>query len=152
MKSKSVNRVVIAVRDLDKAVSLYSRLLDTVFHEEEDVALAASYGIRASVSWDAGIEIVSPIPENNAAMGQAVTQFIDNYGGGLYSVVFSVDNVDEAYARATEMGIHVSGLFELDQEQIGRLLNDKFKKFKQYTLRASDTCGVQVVLGQIEPK
>lgn len=151
MKSKGVNRVVIAVRDFDKAVTLYSRLFDTTFYEG-DADIAASYGIRAAVSWDAAIEIVSPLPESNANMGQAVARFVDKYGGGLYSVVFSVDNVDEAYTRATEMGIQVSGKFELDQKQIRRFFNDKFKKFKQYSLRATDTCGAQLVLGQIEPK
>ena len=151
MKPKGVNRVVFAVRDLDKAVSLYSRLFDTTFHERDD-PIGASYGIRAAVSWDAAIEIVSPLPESNAPMGQAVAQFVDKNGGGLFSVVFSVDDIEEAYAEVTEMGIRVSSSFELDQEQIGRLLDGKFKKFKQYSLRAADTCGVQVLLGQIEPK
>jgi len=151
MKTKGVNRVVIAVRDLDEAVSLYSRLFNTTFREG-DGAMAASYGIRAAVSWDAAIEIVSPLPESNAHMGQAVAQFLEKNGGGVYSVVFSVDNVDEAYNRAMEMGIQVSGKFELDQEQIERFLDDKFKKFKQYSLSAADTCGVQIVMGQIVPK
>ena len=151
MKSKGVNRVVIAVRDLDKAVALYSELFDTAFYEG-DAAQAASYGIRVAVSWDAAIEIVSPLPESDATMGRAVARFVDKYGGGLYSVVFSVDDVDEAHARATKMGIRVSSLFELDQEQMGRFLQDRFKRFKQYSLKATDTCGVQVVLGQIEPK
>jgi 4-hydroxyphenylpyruvate dioxygenase-like putative hemolysin len=151
MKSMGVNRVVIAVEDLDGAVSLYSRLFNTSFREG-DGAMDASYGIRAAVSWDAGIEIVSPLPESDAHMGQAVAQFLKKNGAGVYSVVFSVDNVDEAYSRATEMGIRVSGKFELDKEQIGRFLDDKFKKFKQYSLSAADTCGVQIVMGQIEPK
>lgn len=151
MKSKGVNRVVFAVKNLDEAIPLYSRLFNTTFKEGEG-AMAASYGIRAAVSWEAAIEIISPLPESNAHMGRAVARFLKKNGGGVYSVVFSVDNVDEAYTRATEMGIQVSGKFELDQEQIGQFLGDKFKKFKQYSLSAADTCGVQIVMGQIEPK
>ena len=149
MKPKGVSRVVIAVRDLDKAMALYSRLFDTPFHER-DASVAASYGIRASVNWDAAIEIVSPLPESKAAMGRDVARFLDKCGEGLYSVVFSVDNIDEAYARATEMSIHIAGSFEFDQEQIDRLLDGRFKKFKQYTLRAADTCGVRLLFGQYE--
>ena len=151
MKFKGVSRVVIAVKDLNKAVALYSRLFDTTF-KEGDGAMDASYGIRAAVSWDAAIEIVTPIPGSNAHMGQAVARFLERNGGGIYSVVFSVDNVDQAYTWATEMGVRVSDKFELDPEQIGRYLDDKFKKFKQYSLNAADTCGVQIVVGQIEPK
>ena len=149
MKFKGVNRVVIAVRDLDEAVIVYSRLFNTTF-KEGDGDMDASYGIRAAVSWDAAIELVSPIPGSDAHMGQAVARFLDRNGGGVYSVVFSVDNVDEAYKQVTEMGFRVSGKFELDREQIGRLLDDRFKKFKQYSLSAADTLGVQVVIGQIE--
>lgn len=151
MNFKGVNRVVIAVKDLDEAVPLYSRLFNTTFKEGDGV-MDASYGIRTAVSWDVAIEIVSPIPESNAHLGQAVAKFLERTGGGIYSVVFSVDNVEEAYTRTTEMGIRVSGKFELDQEQIGRFLDDKFKIFKQYSLNAADTCGVQIIMGQIELK
>ena len=150
MKPKGVNRVVIAVEDLDEAVALYSGLLGTTFHYAD--ALAAPYGIRGAVSWDAGVEFVSPLPESDAAMGRAVRRFIEEHGGGLFSVVLSVDDVDEAPARAKEVGIRVTGLVEFDQEQIGRFLQDRFSKFKQYVLKATDTCGAQVVLGQLEPK
>ena len=150
MKPKGVNRVVIAVEDLDEAVALYSELLATTFHCAD--ALGAPLGIRGAISWDAGIEIVSPLPQSDSPMGRAVRQFIEEHGGGLYSVVFSVDDVDEAFAKVKEMDIRVTRSRELDQEEIGQFFQGKFRKFKQHALKAIDTCGVRVVLGQLEPK
>ncbi|MFC1924744.1 VOC family protein [Chloroflexota bacterium] len=151
MKPKGVNRVVFAVKDFDKAVALYSELFNTEFHVG-DVTASAAWGIKVAVSWDAEIEIVSPLPDTEAAMGQSVAQFVEKNGGGVYSVVFSVDNVEEAYDRATQMGIRVPGSFEMDGEQLAQYLDGKFTKFKQYSLKSDDTCGVQLVLGQIEAR
>ena len=149
MKPKGVNRVVFAVKDFDKAVALFSELFNTDF-DIGDVTASAAWGIKVAVSWDAEIEIVSPIPGTTAAMGQAVAQFVEKNGGGVYSVVFAVDNVEEAYDRATKMGIRVPGSFEMEGEQLAQYLDGKFTKFKQYSLKSDDTCSVQLVLGQLE--
>jgi catechol 2,3-dioxygenase-like lactoylglutathione lyase family enzyme len=39
MKTKGVNRVIIAVRDLDKSVALYTKLLNCTFEDQHAAAV-----------------------------------------------------------------------------------------------------------------
>jgi len=148
MRPLGVNRVTIAVRDLEKGIELYSRLLGATFHDANPVD-AETYGIRVAMSWDAGIELVCPLPGRDGL----VKQFIENQGEGLMGVVFVVDDVDECRATAEKMGIGVLALIaDYDQGQIDKYLQGRFKKYKEYMLNPADTYGVGPIIGQIEPK
>jgi len=146
MRPRGVNRVTIAVKDLDKGIALYSRLLGATFHDQSTPA--EPYGLRCAISWDAGIELVAPLPGRSSF----AEKHIAKHGEGLMGVVFAVDDVDEARQRAEEMVIGVLALIEYDQDQIREYHQDMFKKYKEYMLNPADTYGVGVVLGQIEPK
>lgn len=146
MKPKGVNRVVIAVKDLDKAVETYSKLLGGTF---QDVSAGAdSYGIRVFINWEAGVELCSPLPGRNSY----VEQIINKRGEGMMGVVFCVDDVDQAHDRAKELGIGVVALIEYDQGYIAQHFGGRFKKYKEYMLKSSDLHGVGAIIGQIEPK
>ena len=56
--------------------------------------------IRVLIDWDAGIELVSPLPDAGEP-ALAFTTFLETQGEGLYSLAMSVDEVDgpEAIAR-----------------------------------------------------
>jgi len=148
MKTKGVKRVTILVKDLDKAVALYSELLNTTFYP---VDMAVDFGVRAAFSYDAGIEMASPIPRSDSPMAQVLIQHIEEHGEGLYAVVFSVDDVEQAHAKAKEMGIFVMYMMELDQEQIDTYFQGMYSKYIEYVLHPEDMCGVQVLLGQFDP-
>ncbi len=148
MKTKGVERVTILVKDLDKAVALYSELLNTTFYP---VDMAVDFGVSAAFSYDAGIEMSAPIPGSDSPMAQVLTQHIEEHGEGLYAVVFSIDDVEQAYAKAKEMGIFVMYMMELDQDQIDTYFQGMYSKYIEYVLHPEDTCGVQVLLGQFEP-
>ena len=53
-------------------------------------------GIRVALSWDAGIELVSPMPDKD----NFVTKIIEQRGEGLIGVVFAVDDVEVAHDAA----------------------------------------------------
>jgi methylmalonyl-CoA/ethylmalonyl-CoA epimerase len=146
MRPRGVNRVTIAVKDLDKGIALYSRLLGATFHDQSTPA--EPYGLRCAISWDAGIELVAPLRGRDSF----AEKHIARHGEGLMGVVFAVDDVDEGRQRAEEMGIGVLGLIEYDQNQIREYHQDMFKKYKEYMMNPADTYGVGVVLGQIELK
>jgi methylmalonyl-CoA/ethylmalonyl-CoA epimerase len=146
MRPRGVNRVTIAVKDLDKGIALYSGLLGATFHDQSTPA--EPYGLRCAISWDAGIELVAPLPGRSSF----AEKHIAKHGEGLMGVVFAVDDVDEARQRAEKMGIGVLALIEYDQDQVREYHQDMFKKYKEYMLNPADTYGVGVVLGQIEPK
>jgi len=48
MKPKGVNRVVVAVKDLEKAIDTYSKLLGATFHDVS--AGSEQYGVKAVIS------------------------------------------------------------------------------------------------------
>ena len=145
MKTKGINRVAILVKDMDKAVALYSELLNTTFYP---VTMADDYGVRTMVSYEAGIELASPIPGSDEFMAQNLAQQIEERGEGLYAVVFSVDDVEQAHAKAKEMGIWVLYMLELEPDEVKSTFHGKYNTFIEYFLHPEDTCGAQVVLGQ----
>ena len=146
MRPKGVNRVVIAVKDMDGAIEQYSRLLGANFHDASKGAEA--FGVRVAISWDAGIELCSPLPGKNSY----VEKIIEKQGEGLMSAVFCVDDVEEARSRACEIGMSVLATIDYDQKTIDEQLEGRFKKYKEYMLAGDRLTGVGMIVGQIEPK
>ena len=60
MTINGVNRIMIAVRDLDRAKQLYSDLLGATFIDAHWTG--EPFGIAVSIAWDAGIELRAPLP------------------------------------------------------------------------------------------
>ena len=147
MKPLGVNRVTIAVNDLEKGKELYSELLGATFHPANDED-AEALGVRVAMSWDAGIELVSPIPERESI----IKQIIDTRGEGVLGVVFNVDDVDQAKEVADKRGIAIWHTVDYSQEEIDRFLQGRFKKYKEYMLSPEGTFGAGPIIGQIEPK
>ena len=147
MKPLGVNRVVIAVKDIDKGKHLYSELLGATFHNTNDEE-AAALGLQVAISWDAGIELVSPLADRDTK----VKHIIETRGEGLIGVVFLVDDIEKARGAAEELGIPVGYTVDYSQEQIDKYHQGRFSKFKEYMLDSRSTHGVGAIIGQIEPR
>ncbi len=147
MKPQGVNRVTIAVKDLEKGMDFYTKLLCATFHEAtaEDVV---TLGIRVAMSWDAGIELVSPMPDRESF----ITEFLEQRGEGLMGVVFAVDDVEAAHKAAQDLGVGVWYELDYDQETIDKHLQGRFTKYKEYMLDAATSHGVGPVIGEYIPK
>jgi catechol 2,3-dioxygenase-like lactoylglutathione lyase family enzyme len=148
MKVKGVNRVYIVAKDFEKAVALYSKLLGVTFN---DAKVEEIFGVRCAISWEAGIELFSPLPGTTNPLAMGMLQHLEKHGEGLYGVAFGVDNADSGRDRAQEMGI-AANLLEFDKETIKNHFEDKFKIFKEFVLDPQGTCGVNVTLVEIEYK
>jgi predicted enzyme related to lactoylglutathione lyase len=134
-----VNRVVIVVKDLERAGRLFSELLGTTFYDA-DAATVNMYKVKAKVSWDGGLEIVEPITDDTEA-----ARFLKEKGEGLWGVFFNVDDADKAIAKVKEMGLRQTGTVEFDRHPL-------FNKFKEILLAPDDTCGTFVALIHTEKK
>jgi catechol 2,3-dioxygenase-like lactoylglutathione lyase family enzyme len=146
MGCKGVNRVVIAVRDIEKGISLYSNLLGTTF---EDISWTGNlFGISVAISWEAGIELCAPLPNRDSV----VSQFLEQNGEGVMSVVFHVQEIEEAKAQAEGAGIPAIIPINFSQEEIDEHLGGHFTTYKEYVLNSLEPCGFGVMLGQFEPK
>ena len=147
MKPLGVNRVAIAVKDLQNGINTYSKLLGATFNSAnaED---AAKFGIEVAMSWDAGIELVAPLPDSDSH----VKNFIEQRGEGLMGVIFAIDDVDDAKDAALELEAQIWHALDYDQNEIDTHLQGRFTKYKEYMLSPKGTCGVGPVIAQIEPK
>ena len=105
-------------------------------------------GIEVAMSWDAGIELVAPLPGRESF----VKSIIETRGEGLIGVVFALDNVDEARSAAERLGIRIWHSLDYSPDEIDRHLQGRFKRYKEYMLDPSGTMGVGAVIGQFEPK
>jgi catechol 2,3-dioxygenase-like lactoylglutathione lyase family enzyme len=147
MKPLGVNRVTMAVRDLDKAVEIYSKLLNTTFFYV--TTTAEPFGIDAALSWDAGIEICAPLPNRDSE----IAQLIEKRGEGILGVTLAVDDIEEARTRAEEIGAGIKATVEFSSEELDKYLQARFRTFKEYVLaEPAATCGVRITLGQFDPK
>ncbi len=128
-----VDRVVIVVRDIEMAAKRYSELLDISFW---DGGVRSEYGLRAMISWDGGIELISPIDDNSM-----MARFIEKKGEGIYGVIFKVKDIEESRARAKEKGFRVTG-------DVDTGLPDGFKVFREININPKDTYGIPTTLVQ----
>ena len=133
-RQQGVNRVVMAVRDLDAGRAFYEKLLGCTFHHGNDDE-AAQFGVRMLFSWDGGVELVAPIEGHDSF----VEKIIDEKGEGLIGVVWAVPDADASKAAAEDLG--VSSFFTLDysQEQIDENLQGRFCRYYEHFLGGAGT-------------
>jgi methylmalonyl-CoA/ethylmalonyl-CoA epimerase len=97
---EKIDRVAIAVKDLEKAVEFFSDLLDIEF---DIVGSSQELGMRGAYS-ASGLELIEPThPES------IIGRFLEERGEGLWAVVLKVKNMDEAIKKFKEKGLKVAG-------------------------------------------
>ena len=143
MKQRGINRVTMAVWDLAKGKEFYSKLLAATFHPVHD-ADAAAHGIECAIAWDAGIELVAPLPERPSF----VRNHLEKKGEGLLGAVFAVEDVDATRDAAEELGVRVVGSLDYDQATIDRWLQGRFEKYKEYFLAADGPLSPGMLIGE----
>ena len=148
MAVNGVNRIIVAVRDLEKAKSYYTDLLGATFYEANWTGEA--FGIEVAINWNAGIELCAPIPGRESDC--FLTALLDQRGEGILNVVFNVDDADQALVRAKAVNIQTINSLDYTQEEIDKHLNGLFSRYKEYFLNTGAQCGYGITLGQFEAK
>ncbi len=148
MVVSGVNRIILAVRDLDKAKRYYAELLGATF--EEANWTGEPFGIQVAISWNAGIELCAPIPGKEREC--ALTPLLDARGETLLNVVFNVDEADEGLVRARALGVQTTNAVDYTQDEIDTRLAGRFARDKEYFLNTGARCGYGITLGQFETK
>lgn len=148
MGLRGVNRVMIAVHDLEKAKRQYSDLLGATFMDVDWTG--EPFGINVAIAWDAGIELCSPM--KGREKDSAISQFLTHRGEGIMSVFFGVDDVDAAVGRAKEHGYGTVHALDYSQQEIDEHLNGLFTKYQETILNSGEQCGFGITLAQIDKK
>ena len=145
-RQQGVNRVVMAVRDLEAGRRFYEQLLGCTFHPADDEE-AAAFGVRILMSWDGGIELVAPIEGRDSH----IETILETKGEGLIGVVWAVLDADASRASAEELGVPAFFTLDYDQEQIDAKLQGRFTRYYEHFLTPSGPLGdAQVLVGEFD--
>jgi methylmalonyl-CoA/ethylmalonyl-CoA epimerase len=128
-RQRGVNRVVMAVRDIEAGRAFYERLLGCTFHHGNDEE-AAQFGVRMLFSWDGGVELVAPIEGADSY----IEAIIEEKGEGLIGVVWAVADADASKAAAQELGVGSFFTLDYSQEQIDENLQGRFRRYYEHFL------------------
>ena len=148
MELRGINRVVIAVHDIEKSKELYSELLGATFNNANWTG--EPFGIEVASSWDAGIELCAPMPGRETS--SAVSPFLEANGEGVMSVFIGVSDASAAKERAALAGIEAVHSLDYTQEEIDKHLDGMFRKYEEHNLNSAGKCGFAITLAQIDPK
>jgi methylmalonyl-CoA/ethylmalonyl-CoA epimerase len=141
MALRGVNRVMIAVHDLETAKRRYSDLLGATFVDADWTG--EPFGIN-------GIELCAPMPgrENDSA----VSQFLAHRGEGIMTVFFGVDDADAAADLAAAQGYDCVNALDYTQEEIDKHLGGLFTRYQEFFIDTHADCGFTVALARIDEK
>ena len=148
MGLQGVNRVLIAVRDLDAARQRYSELLGA--HFEDAGWTGEPFGIAVAIAWDAGIELCAPLPGRER--DSAVSAFLERQGEGVMNVFFAVDDVEAATRQAEACGVACAHALDYSAQEIDAHLGGRFRRYTESFLDTFSELGVSISLAAIEPK
>jgi methylmalonyl-CoA/ethylmalonyl-CoA epimerase len=148
MSLRGVNRVIVAVRDLEKSKAFYSQVLGATFHEANWTG--APFGIDVAISWDAGIELIAPMAGRERDC--VIAPFLEHRGEGVMNVVFGVDDGDQAKRRAETAGVRATHSLDYAQSEIDAHLDGLFGKYEEHVLDSAARCGFSITLAQIDSR
>ncbi len=145
MRERGVNRVVFAVWDLDTAKRTYERVLGATFIDV-DPADTVPFGVSVSMAFDAGIELVAPLPDTDSWVRRRLAED----GEGLVGVVFAVPDADAARAEAEAAGATVFHTLDYGPDELEAKLGGAFTRYREHFLATGAPFGRGVVLGEFE--
>jgi 4-hydroxyphenylpyruvate dioxygenase-like putative hemolysin len=108
MQIIDVDRVVLAVPNIDESTEKFSKLLGIDFSDQIEPTTSTTKGEHqlTNVISSTGIELVTPRDEDNA-----LAQFIEENGSGLYAMAIRVADIEEAKEELAEHDVHPVGEF-----------------------------------------
>lgn len=103
-----VDRVMIAVPDIDETSAQFTELLGIEFSQLMEPTTSTDHGDQpvANVVSPTGVELVAPRSDENE-----VARFVEEHGPGLYAVSIRVADLDDAQSELAEKGVHPVGRF-----------------------------------------
>lgn len=148
MNLRGINRIVVAVRNLEASKKFYTQALGATFQDANWTG--ETYGLDVSISWDAGIELCSPMAGRES--DSIISPYLEKNGEGIMTVFVGVNDADKAVAQAQKAGLAPNHSLDYTQDEMDMHLDGLFKKYKEFVLDSSEKCGFGLALAQIETK
>ncbi len=143
MPQRGVNRITMAVWDIEQGRAFYEKLLGATFESVHDED-AEKFGVQCLIAWDAGIELLAPLEGRDSH----VRQVLETRGEGIVGAVLAVEDVDASQRAATELGVRTTAELDYDASTIDRWLQGRFTKYKEYFLGSDAPLGPNIVIGE----
>ena len=152
MEIEGIDRLVIGVKDLDKAMEFFHNVLGIEFKESKhsftQLRRVRSAAGKVPQKCTLKIELIQPVhplkdadPPNTAALAQAV----DKFGAALYAVTFKVKNVTEAAAEVGGKDVHTYARYEHKE---GPFFN--MKNYKAEFIKPEEMLGIRSSLVEFD--
>lgn len=147
---EGIDRLVIGVKDMDRALSFFSAVMGVKFVELKGLAPDMS-GCRVAISLDKRLELISPVaeklPDMNPPDPIGLARRLEQQGDGLlYALVLRVKDLDQAVANAERHGVRLTGNrveFPRD-EQLG------LRDIKEVVFNEEDTFGIKMAFAEYQ--
>ena len=143
MKVTGLDRIVIMVRDIDKALEFFSGKLGMKFQElSEDISKRD--GVQSYVCHETHVHLISPIlplPENAAPPMRKRVELLKEHEAIINALTFMVEDTAAAEAELKQQGIHIQHRYEKSHDYASIGLDN----FAEVVTSDKDTFGL--VLG-----
>jgi len=143
-KTNRINHLAFAIRpeNFDVAIEHFSLVFGTAFYGPVD---RADQGVRVAISWDAGIELQTPLDEANDS---PVARSLRERGEGLVGFVFRVRDLESTLDRLGAYGY--SPVAKVDGLAGGAPWYDRFTVLEEAFF--TDFFGTTFALAQVEER
>ena len=99
---KDIERVAIAVRDLDRAREFFEKAFDAEFEDTEDVK-DMKFRYRPFTLGGKKLELLSPYDDDSP-----IARFLKKRGEGVHHISFEVDDLEHAIAELKKRGVEIA--------------------------------------------
>ena len=144
MKQKGINRIVVGVWDFEEGKKYFEKLLGAEFAPENSDGEAASFGVRVAMAWDAGIELVSPLPDTPSR----IRADMEKTGEGVKAIVFAVEDASESMEGGKSLGMEPYYSLDYSMKQIDEKCEGRFGTYKEFFIAASGPLNTTILLGE----
>ena len=148
MQVNKLDRVIIGVKDMDRALSFFADTLGIQL-SEIDAPLLKMMGERAAISMDYQLEVVSPLdplPETAPPFVLELKQKLEHSQALILGLSFKVDDVEQAQGQASALGMGNLGI--LDTQELNQAMG--INGLKEMILDPRETLGMILALSEYQ--
>jgi len=146
---EGVDRVLIAVKNMDKAIALFSDLFEVDFEEITTGPIKESALARVAIRFDRQVELISPVyplKDVNPPDPKTMAKRIEEQGeGALYALVLKAKDALDTIAETETKGIRVAATLELES-----MAPYPFSNYKEVVLDEKDTLDIKIAYASYE--
>jgi hypothetical protein len=141
MNIQGIDHITIGVRDLNKAMQSFSRLLDTQFSELTGPMADAS-PMRCAMSVEKRIELVEPrkpLPNDAFPQMKRLAAMLEEKDAVLFAVAFRIKDAEATVKEAEKQGVLIETRFDIPDFSVWGSIN-----VKELLTKDEDTCNINM--------